>query len=467
MLSRTDPKRAPLSVKRNMVWNSVGSFGNLLCAWLITVFVMRLSATYDAPGVYSYVVSVYAIFSSLVDYRLYMYQIGDLHGENSLGEYFALRLITSGIALVLIAAYSLATSAPDLLIPILLYSLYKIAGTILDCFHALEQREKRMDYIGISYAIQGVVSLVAFVAVFAAAQNLSLTLFAMFVATVIVGIIYDLPRVRYFEEFKPRISAAKARELLVRCAPAVLAFMAISGATSIPRQYLMNAQGEAALGVYGTMVAPVAIVQTGAGFVYNPLLTYFKEIYERRDRRSFIKLMGLTLLAIVVIGILCLIGVQLLGAFLYGLIYGDRILEYLYLLPPMVIAALAIAYMGFLNSLETVFYDFKSTFVGGVVALAAALVTMVPLVNVFGLNGVTYCSIISSLASTLVMLGFLAHELKGHFASGDSLTHLEAGPSETPSESEAPLHPKDCSSQEDCGSKAAKSSKECEEPIER
>ena len=165
--------------------------------------------------------------------------------------------------------------------------------------------------------------------------------------------------------------------------------------------------------------------------------------------------------------ILCLIGVQLLGAFLYGLIYGDRILEYLYLLPPMVIAALAIAYMGFLNSLETVFYDFKSTFVGGVVALAAALVTMVPLVNVFGLNGVTYCSIISSLASTLVMLGFLAHELKGHFASGDSLTHLEAAPSEAPSEPEAPLHTKDCSSKEDCGSKAVKYSKECEEPIER
>ena len=133
----------------------------------------------------------------------------------------------------------------------------------------------------------------------------------------------------------------------------------------------------------------------------------------------------------------------------------------------MVIAALAIAYMGFLNSLETVFYDFKSTFVGGVVALAAALVTMVPLVNVFGLNGVTYCSIISSLASTLVMLGFLAHELKGHFASDDSLTHLEVAPSEAPSEPEAPLHPKDCSSREDCGSKAVKYSKECEEPIER
>ena len=91
-----------------MAWNSAGSFFNLLCQWLITVLVLRLSVGYDAAGVYSYVMSVYLIFAPVVDYRLYVYQISDLHGEHTLGEYLGLRLITGGLGIVLLMAYSQA-----------------------------------------------------------------------------------------------------------------------------------------------------------------------------------------------------------------------------------------------------------------------------------------------------------------------------------------------------------------------
>lgn len=417
MLDATDKRVQPLSIQKNMIWNSAGSFVNLVCAWCITVLVLRLSTGYDEAGVYSYVMSIYAIFSSVADFRIYLYQISDVHGENTMGEYFALRLITGGMALVLTMVYGMLSSAPGLWLPILFYSLYKIAGTLLDTFHAVQQAKHRMDYMGMSYAIQGIASLAVFAAVFGPTQNLTLTLAAMFGVTVLIGIVYDLPRGIYFEDLKVRISWGKAWHLLVTCVPAVVAFIAISSATSVPRQYLMNSMGEAALGAYGTMAAPIAIIQTGASYIYNPLCSYFVDAFEARNRKRFNKLMLVTILAIALLGVVCLLGVEWFAAPLYALIYGEQVLEYTYLLPPLVIGCLAIAFSSFMNSLATVLRNFKATFVGGLVAFGVSLALMVPLINALGLNGVTYTTMVSALVASLVMYVLIHRQMNENFNS--------------------------------------------------
>ena len=402
-----------------MLWNSAGSFANMVCAWLITVLVLRLSTGYDAAGVYSYIMSVYAIFSSVVDYRIYVYQISDLHGENTLGEYFTLRCITGTLGLALVMVYSVLTGPFELLPTIFFYSLYKIASVLLDAFHASEQIYRRMDYIGMSYALQGVVSFAVFGVVFGVTQDLTLTMAVLFLATVAIGFFYDFPRIHFFSEFHFGISRQKTWRLLKTCAPAVIAFVAISGSTSVPRQYLMKVMGESALGAYGTMAAPIAIVQTGASYIYNPLLTYFNEAYDQRNGARFLKMMMMTAFAIATLGIVCIIGVKLLGGPVYSLIYGQRVLEYLYLLPPLVVSALCIAFMGFVNNLVTVLHNFKATFTGGLTALSISLIIMIPMINHFELNGVTYTTLISALGASLVMFLLVKKQLDSQFAASE------------------------------------------------
>ena len=40
----------PLSVKKNVAWNTVGSLTNLVTQWLITVLVVRIASGFDAAG---------------------------------------------------------------------------------------------------------------------------------------------------------------------------------------------------------------------------------------------------------------------------------------------------------------------------------------------------------------------------------------------------------------------------------
>ena len=74
----TASRTAPLSIKANMLWNSAGSFTYMLAQWLTTVLVVRMSVGFDVAGIYTYVMSIYTIFSSVAEYRMYAYQVSEI-----------------------------------------------------------------------------------------------------------------------------------------------------------------------------------------------------------------------------------------------------------------------------------------------------------------------------------------------------------------------------------------------------
>lgn len=399
----SEKMRQPLSIRRNMLWNSAGSIFNLMCQWLITVLIVRLSDGYDAAGVYSLATSVYSTFSSFAQYRTNTYQVSDVRGEYTPGEYFAFRTLTCTAALIVIAIYGALTCRIESLPAILLYTLYKLAALLINVFHSTNQQARRMDYIGKSLSLQGISSLVLFALVFAMTHSLELTLLSMTAGVVVVGIFYDYPRTSMLATIKPGISRAKALHLLARCAPAVIAGVAISAAPSIPRQYLAAVAGDSALGIYASVAAPVAIVQMGATYVYGPLLSYFSEYYANQDWKGFRRLLLQSLGGIAVVGGVCALGVELFGEPLLSLVYGESIVEYLYLMQPLVLCTVVTGVMWFMNDLLVSVRGLRATLVGSIIALSVSLLVMVPAVGSLGMNGVTVANLASTLSSTVFM----------------------------------------------------------------
>lgn len=402
-------EQEPLSMKRNMLWNSAGSFTNLLAQWLITVLVVRIASGYDAAGLYSLAVSVYGIFAPVAQYRMYTYQISDTRHENTVGEYFTLRVITNGIALVACFGYALLTCPLSAVPAIMLYGLFKSAALLIDVFHACDQRHYRMDYIGISLAMQGVSSLAIFALAFSLTQNLEITLALMSLALLVIGFVYDMPRSNGFEKLRLGITWRKTRYLLLKCLPIVIGALAMAAAVSAPRQYLFDAMGEAALGVYASVAAPVAIIQTGASYIYYPLIGYFADYYDRGEKRKLIGLLLRVTGGIALVGVVCAVLLELFGAPLLELFFANGIGQYAYLLIPMIASAMITAYVWFLNDLLIAVRDFRGNLIGSIVPLVVALVCMVPFVQWWGMNGVSFTAIASYLAAAVSMgASFLA-----------------------------------------------------------
>ncbi len=132
----------PRSIKQNMLWNSFGSITYLASQWLITVLVVRLSSGYEAAGTRSLAMSVYNIFAPFAIYRMYTYQVFDVKRENTVGEYFAFRIITfAALVCVSFRGADLSGLASGFCSD----AIFKIVGLLIDVLHGLDQVNKRMD----------------------------------------------------------------------------------------------------------------------------------------------------------------------------------------------------------------------------------------------------------------------------------------------------------------------------------
>lgn len=404
-----------LSIKSNILWSSIGSIIGLSCQWLISVLVVRLSFGFSDAGLYSLSMSVYGIFFPIAQYRMYTYQVSDVNGENTVGEYLSFRLLTILLSLVLTFAYSLFTCRPVSVFCIFLYGLYKSANQLIDVLHAADQQFSRMDYVGVSLALQGTLSLVFFCVALSCFRSVPLAIFAMFIAVVLVGWFYDLPRTSALTNIVVGISRNKAKRLLITCLPAVVAGIAVSASSSIPRQYLSSALGDSALGVYSSIAAPIAIIQMGVSYLYNPLLGYFSKSYSDKDRRSFFRLCFACLLGALIIAVVFGIGFEVFGNSLFSFVFGDEILPFMYLVPPMIASAVLTGLMWLVNDLLISFRYFSHTLVAGVLMFIVSLSSMKYSVEVFNLNGVTVCSLISCLFGLVYMVVVLSILLRRHF----------------------------------------------------
>ena len=377
----------------------------------------RLASNYETAGVYSLAMSIFNMFSQLAQYRMYTVQIADIRKENSVGEYFTFRLITVSASLLVLSSYSFLTCRLYTIPAVILYAVYKSAGLVIDVMHANDQVAHRMDYIGKSLIMQGICSLASFVLVFGVFQNLEGALLLMAFTTTCIGYFYDYPRSNGLGAIRLGISFKKTANLVLSCLPIVLGGVAANAAPSIPRQYLSMTLGDSALGIYASIAAPVAIIQTGATYIYNPLLSYLVEHYLEKKSASFCELIIKIISGIVAMGIACAIALVFVGRPMLSLLYGEGVVEHIDLLQPMLLCAFSSGLTWFINDLLVSLRHYRGVLIGSMCSLVVAIIAMSPSQATFGLNGVTFTTVISNLTCLGYQLAVLVAQSKKWFAT--------------------------------------------------
>ena len=400
-----------LSLKKNIAWNSAGSIVRLGCNYLITIAVVRLSHGFDAAGALSLAMSVSNLVAPFADFRLRTVQVTDVRGEHSSGEYVGLRLLTSVLAFVVGVVYAFLTCSLDAVPAIVAYLVASLAANFIEGLHAIDQRHLRMDYIGRSYMMQGISNLALFSVVLWFSDSLVLACISMAVSTLAICFIYDMPRASGFESIKPVIDLRSAARTLATLLPLVIAQVCSSAVLTVPKQYLAASVSTAALGIYSSVASPAAIVQMGASYIYSPLMGEFAQRF-KDDKASALKLFGRTIQGIVGITVVFSVLILLFGEWVLGLLYGQEIVEYSYLLGPAVLCTFVTAFAWFMNDLLLSLRDYKASFLGNVVATVVSLAVTIPVVDLFGMNGVSWVGVGSYLMAVLSLVAFFVRDCK-------------------------------------------------------
>ncbi len=389
-----------LSVSQNAFYNMIGALVFCFCQWITSgVLVYRLSPDEIAAnnaGLLQLAITTTNIFFAISCYNMRTYQISDTKNEYSYGDYIGVRIVTAVVAVVLCVIYVIAWGfSIKAIVCTTLYMFFKLNETFSDVLHGIDQKNYRMDYICISHCIRGISSVIVFTLAILMFDDILIAVAAMALVCVLEVFVYDVKVTRQFGSIKPIFNKKIIIRLLIICMPAVISSAAFTAITSIPRQTLVAMRSEEALGYYGTVATPLLVVQILATSIFNPMLTELSEFYSQGKISSFIKRIVQNLGLLLCISAAACIGVVFLGDFAIGLVFGEKLVPYTYLMYGIIGCTTMYVISWLCTNTLIIMRRLKVCMIASLVALVLAAALAKPLINLFEMNGVSFSIIIA------------------------------------------------------------------------
>lgn len=402
------------SVKKNMLFNTVGSLVYYVCQWLPTVLIVRLSGYSDA-GILSIAMSVTAAPAIIGLFNMRSYQVSDIQEVYNNDAYIKSRTVTNVLSffvctiMVFINGYSWYKT-----IAILFYMLYKISEGYADVYYGIEQKHARLDYTGISLIIRGIGTISAFLVAYILSKDMICAIVAMTLASTLVVLLFDYPITRKMEkgELKEKASWKQISSLMITCVPlAVVAFLN-NLSINIPKIFLENYYGEEIMGVYSSVASPTVVIQLAATTVFAPLIPILTMQYMNKNKKEFLQTVKRFFLLVIILSVICLVGSKLLARWGLVLLFSSSIEPYVDLFIPVVWVSIFIALNACMFSVCTLMRIMKPQYLIGVVGVLSSWILSITAVRQFSMDGVIYALLGTLILQILIQLGMIVYKIR-------------------------------------------------------
>ena len=405
-------------MRRNVLFNTAGSLLFYICQAAITLLVTALAGA-EANGLLATGMTIANVCLSAASYGMRTFQVSDLSGKYTDRSYLFSRYITlmaAGLG-CLVFSFINSYSAEQRWV-IFLYTGYRLIESWSDVWHGYLQKAERIDIVGISFGVRGIVTALSVTLGLLLTKDLVLTLAILFVLNAAYVLVVDIPLARRRTDFK-RTGGAGVKTLLLECLPlAVYAFLNTTIA-SVPRYYCERILGRVKLGYFNNVFLPVMILQVAVIYLFVPFITTFAHLWTDRNGKGFYKGLRLLGAALVALWIAGTIGVALLGRWGLSILYPTtpEVLDYAPLLQPLVLATVCTVAATVLCHLLTIAREMRGLILGNLAGLAAALLASQPLLRAFDVYGAAWATILGIGVQAIALLAFLLVRCKKQFAA--------------------------------------------------
>lgn len=393
-------------MKRNVIWNTIGSIFYCACQWLITIIVVRIS-TYEDAGYLSLAMSTSSSFSAISLFSMRSFQVSDVKNEYTSDIYVGSRIWTCLLAFACCTVISFWGNSLYQFFCIEAFMLLRVAEAIVDVMHGIDQRYLHYDYIGKSYIYRGIATVTSFTGVQLLVKDLLFSLFLMAVLNILIAFLYDWRKTYKIDYFKPVITSKKVLELLRKCAPIVIFTFVLSLETLLPKKLLQQKYGAESLGIYSSIASPALVVQVFASVVFNPFLPSISRVYVNRDFMKYKKILYRIYLLLVLLGGIVTVAAILLGRLGLKILLGEGILQYYELFLPIVWCTILTAAIWVMSAILTAMRELKVLLIGIILDFGLCLIFMNYFINNFEKNGVSLIQLFVFTAYILYMVTML------------------------------------------------------------
>lgn len=391
------------SLAKNMLWNTIGNLVYSICQWVMTILVVRIDS-YGSAGILSIAMSTSSTFSTIAMFSMRNYQVSDLKQEFHDAEYLGSRIITCIGAMIMCSIYAISSSSIYQMLCIDAFMLIRIAESIVDVIHGIDQKYNRYDIIGKSFLIRGIATDVTFIGGYLFFNSLLFSLILVGITNTIIVIMYDIRKTEKLEKLSFIINDKHILTLFKKCTPIVITSFALSMIPLVSKTTIQNFLGNDVLGVYSSIASPTLVVQIFATYAFNPLIPRIAKLYMQKKYDEFLQAFHKILLIFVIFSLITCLGAILLGRFGLKILYGDSILSSYYLFMPLVCCTIFTALIWIMNSIVTSIRKITPMMITVIVGFIICFLFSNYFVNIFGANGASYIQVLCYILILIVLL---------------------------------------------------------------
>lgn len=404
----------PSLFKQTMCY-SIGMVIYLGCQWLTNLLITRMDLS--AGGLLSLAIAVTNPFSAITLYSMKAYQVSDIENRFPSGVYVASRLITmaAGVIFCIIAA-PLAGYSGQTLTAIIMYMVLRLIEALVDVFQAIQQKGGRLDIVGRSFVMRGVLSTAAFFVTIFFSSNLALAILSMALISLGVVLLYDLPRAGALAPVRPVFDWSSLRGLLIACSALTLNTFLVSKIASLPGTTLESAWGGTVMGIYGALATPCVIVQTSGSFLFNPLIPDFSRNIQARQKKAVYRSIWRGAGLIILISLTAVLLGMILGEWAIELVFGSKVAAHTPVMLTMLAASGLTTLTWFMALILTVMRHYRGLITSNLLALGVAYAACRLLIPSGGLQAAPWALIIALLIQGMSYAFQLARECRRRFA---------------------------------------------------
>jgi O-antigen/teichoic acid export membrane protein len=265
------PQNKPLTLRRNFSWTLIGNLVYSGCQWGMLIVLAKLGSP-EMVGQFTLGLAVTAPIIMFTNLQLRGVQATDAKQQYSFSDYLGLRLLSTGLALLIITVISLSGGYQrETSLVIFFIGIAKAFESISDVFYGLIQQHERMDQIAKSLMIKGPLSLLLLgLGVYLSGRVIWGVLGLVFAWLVVLfgcDLRSSLLMVKQGSKLQPHWDWQTLIKLIWLALPLGFVMMLISFNANIPRYFIERYLGERELGIF----AALAYLMVAGGMVVNAL----------------------------------------------------------------------------------------------------------------------------------------------------------------------------------------------------
>lgn len=326
--------------KKNFIWNLIGLSLYALVSFALLIAVKRINGI-DVAGIFTYAFSLTTLLFYAVLYYSRVYQIANYNNNKNFNDFFSFKIISSVVVIIFTLIFSLLSGFSFNKISIIFeLLLFRMADAFSETFYGYLQDNNYLYKVGISYTLKSGVGIFLFILCDYITNNLLLSILLLDIVNILFIYFYDLINYRKISNNeKIKLDFSKFKIILKESFPIfIFTFlnMYLANAQKLTITYFVSDDIQT---IFSILIMPATVLSLISGYLTMPFINKLKDDLKNTDYKSFYNLSFKIVLLLIGCGVLCTLGIYLIGVPILNIIYDIDLSNYQLLLAVVMIGA--------------------------------------------------------------------------------------------------------------------------------